>query len=67
MDASDSGWCVMVGDETDEEVNDPANVLVQPLGFVSKRWPALTAIFTDSRPAEEWDWDLSLGAYVPRT
>lgn len=67
MDASDSGWCVMVGDETDDELNDPANVLVQSLGFVSRRWPDLVAVFTASRPAGEWDWDLPLGAYVPRT
>lgn len=41
LNPQDSGWQILVGDETDDEVNATANILMQPLGFVADRWPEL--------------------------
>lgn len=60
----DSGWQVLVGDETDEELDDAANVLLQPLGFVADRWPELRPMFDAGEVGSEWVWDDATGAYV---
>ena len=60
----DSGWQVLVGDETEEELSDAANVLVQPLGFVADRWPELRRMFDEGEVGSEWVWDEQSSAYV---
>jgi hypothetical protein len=60
----DSGWQVLVGDETDEELSDASNVLVQPLGFVADRWPELRPMFDAGEVGSEWVWDDAANAYV---
>lgn len=60
----DSGWQVLVGDETDEELSDPANILVQQLGFVADRWPELRPMFDAGEVGSEWVWDDPTSAYV---
>lgn len=60
----DSGWQVLVGDETDEEFSDASNVLLQPLGFVADRWPELRPMFDAGEVGSEWVWDESSNAYV---
>ena len=60
----DSGWQVLVGDETDDELNDASNVLLQPLGFVSDRWPELRPMFEAGEVGSEWVWDDATNAYV---
>jgi len=60
----DSGWQVLVGDETDEELSDSSNVLLQALGFVAARWPELRPMFDAGEVGSEWVWDDSTKAYV---
>lgn len=60
----DSGWQVLVGDETDEELSDASNVLLQPLGFVADRWPELRSMFDAGEVGSEWVWDDTTSAYV---
>lgn len=61
----DSGWRAMVGDETDEEINDAANVLLQPLGYLLDRWPELRPMFETDPRNGEWAWDVEKAEYVP--
>lgn len=63
---TDSGWCVLVGDETPEELDDPRSCLSQQLGFVLDRWPELGPVFEDGAEGSEWGWDEATRRYVPR-
>lgn len=62
---TDSGWQVLIGDETDEELDDSSNILLQALGFVVNRWPELRAVFTAGEIGSEWVWDDEQATYVP--
>ncbi len=35
----------MIGDETDTEINDASNVMVQALEYLRNRWPELRPVF----------------------
>ncbi len=61
----DSGWRAMVGDETDDEINDAANVLLQDLGYLLDRWPELRPVFKTDPQNGEWAWDDASSQYVP--
>lgn len=61
----DSGWRAMVGDETDDEINDAANVLLQDLGYLLDRWPELRPVFKTDPQNGEWVWDDDSSQYVP--
>lgn len=67
MSDSDSGWCVLVGDETQEELDDPDNCLSQQMGFVLDRWPELGPVFETGAQDSEWQWDESTQGYLPIT
>jgi hypothetical protein len=62
---ADSGWRALVGDEPDEEVNDPANVLPQQVGFLLERWPELRPVFATDPDNGGWSWDERSGRYRP--
>ncbi len=65
----DSGWQALVGDETDDELEDRHNILFQALGFVLDRWPELEPVFADRSRHAEWVWNAEAGRYsrVPET
>lgn len=63
-DPMDSGWQVLVGDESDAELNDPNQVLLQQVGFVLERWPELRVPFGDQTVRSEWAWDPDAATYV---
>lgn len=63
----DSGWQVLVGDESEAELNDATQVLLQPAGFVLDRWPELRVPFSDQDERSEWSWDPGVAAYVRLT
>lgn len=65
LNPQDSGWQVLVGDETSEELDDASQVLLQPLGFLIDRWPELESVFTTSDSASEWLWNEADAAYRP--
>ncbi|WP_326527383.1 DUF2185 domain-containing protein [Dokdonella sp.] len=60
----DSGWRAMVGDETDDEINDPSNVLLQNLGYLIDRWPELRPVFKTDPRNGSWIWDAIQSKYV---
>ncbi len=63
LNPADSGWQVLVGDESDEELRDRSNVLFQPIDFVLARWPELQHVFSDTAAASTWNWDPGTHAY----
>nr|WP_300681103.1 DUF2185 domain-containing protein [Nocardioides sp.] len=66
-DEGDSGWRALVGDETDEETNDPHNILIQPLGFLLDRWPELRPLLESEPDHGAWEWDNEAGLYIDVT
>ena len=60
----DSGWRALVGDESDDEANNPDNVLLQDLGFLLDRWPDLRPVFETDPANGAWGWDSRAGRYV---
>lgn len=61
----DSGWRAMVGDESDDEINEAANVLLQDLGYLLDRWPELRPVFKTDPKNGQWVWDDASARYVP--
>lgn len=57
LNPADSGWQVLVGDESDEKLRDHSNVLLQPMDFVLARWPELQHVFSDTAATSAWNWD----------
>lgn len=64
LSPTDSGWQVLVGDETHDELDDTSNVLLQPLGFLSDRWPGIRLVFEAGEVGSEWVWDDARASYV---
>lgn len=62
---TDSGWACMVGDETEEELDDSGAFLLQELDFVLARWPELEPVFAVDEERSSWEWDESSGSYLP--
>lgn len=60
----DSGWRAMVGDETDDEINEPSNLMVQAVGYLLDRWPELRPVLKTDPCNGEWSWDGASGAYL---
>ncbi|WP_188836394.1 immunity protein Imm33 domain-containing protein [Flexivirga endophytica] len=60
----DSGWRAMVGDESDDEINNPDNVLLQDLGFLLDRWPDLKPVLQTDPQNGEWFWNDDSETYV---
>lgn len=65
MGPDDSGWMAFLGDEAGEEIEDPANLLTQNVGWVLERWPELTGPLLTDPPHPEWIWDDEARQYVP--
>jgi hypothetical protein len=61
----DSGWRALVGDESEEEVDDPENVLLQHVGFLLDRWPELRPVFETDPRNGAWAWDAGSGTFTP--
>lgn len=64
-DDGDSGWRALVGDETERELADPANIVVQQLGFLLDRWPELRTVFGTDPANGDWAWDERSARYAP--
>lgn len=64
-DRSDSGWRVVTGEETHAEVDDPGNIVVQPLSALVERWPELRPVFETDPRTDTWAWDDVTERYVP--
>lgn len=66
MSASDTGFSVMVGDESRAELDDPESLVSHASGFLLARWPELGPVFASRWVEAEWVWDESTHRYVRR-
>lgn len=57
-----SGWALMAGDETEEEISKPANVLAPSLGWLCERYPAFGRLVEASGHGRQYE--LRDGDYV---
>jgi hypothetical protein len=64
-DDDDSGWRALVGDESQDEVDDPGSILVHPVGFMLDRWPELRAVLETDPKLGAWAWDAATEQFVP--
>lgn len=60
-----SGWQLLVGDETEEELEDPSNVLLPHLPWLMERYPAFGALVASGTSGGEWLLDEDTNQYVP--
>ncbi len=65
MGPSDSGFSVMVGDESRAELDDPTALTSHAIGVLRDRWPELGPVFASRSVEAEWVWDESTQTYVP--
>lgn len=61
----DSGWRALVGDESDDELNDASCILLQALGYLLDRWPELRSVFKTDLENASWKWDEQTSRYLP--
>jgi hypothetical protein len=59
-----SGWSLLVGDETDEDVNDPANVLTPSLAWLAARYPSFGTLVRSGVEGREFIWNAEQERYV---
>lgn len=52
----DSGWQVLVGDETEEELADPASVVLWELGWLAERCPMVVRLLRSGEVSGRWLW-----------
>lgn len=64
LQPQDSGWQLLVGDESDAELSDATNILMQSLGFVADRWPELRPMLDAGEVGSEWVWNETTKTYV---
>lgn len=63
-DARDSGWRALVGDETPQEADDPATIVLEPLRVLLERWPELRPVLATDPRHGSWAWSAAEGRYV---
>jgi hypothetical protein len=59
-----SGWVLMVGDETEDELHDRANIVAPSLGWLAERYPAFGVLVLSSPGGREYHWDDETSSYV---
>ncbi len=60
-----SGWQLLVGDETDKELEDPDSALVPDLAWLMERYPAFAELVISGAREGEWVLDRTTGRYRP--
>jgi hypothetical protein len=58
-----SGWQLLVGDETDMELEDPDSELVPNLAWLMERYPAFAELVFSGARNGEWELDRTTGRY----
>ena len=61
--ADDSGWVLLVGDETSPGSLTPKDFGATTLGFLTDRFPELEDVFRQGQAGETWEWDETEGRY----
>ncbi len=60
-----SGWQLLVGDETDEELEHPESALLPNLAWLMERYPAFAELVFSGAHNGEWELDRATGRYRP--
>ena len=60
-----SGWQLLVGDETDEELEHPESALLPNLAWLMERYPAFAELVFSGARDGEWELDPATGRYRP--
>jgi hypothetical protein len=58
-----SGWQLLIGDETEEEMEDPESLLLPNLGWLMERYPAFGELVFSGAQDGEWVLDGTAGRY----
>ncbi|MBV9172629.1 MAG: DUF2314 domain-containing protein, partial [Chloroflexi bacterium] len=62
-----SGWQLLVGDESEAELDDPSSVRLPNLAWIMERYPAFGALVFSGARAGRWLLDPATGCYHPET
>ncbi len=61
-----SGWQLLVGDETKEELDDPEAFVLVPLSDLVHRYAAFAALVASEERGRQYTWDEASWRYVDR-
>ncbi len=59
-----SGWFLLVGDETREQLADVDQFRVPSLGWLAERYPAFGDLVASGASGRRYEWDQASGRYV---
>jgi hypothetical protein len=59
-----TGWQLLVGDETPEELDDAENIVLADVASLSERFPAFGRLVAEGEPGRQYRWDAETGAFV---
>ncbi|MER7276038.1 hypothetical protein ABT369_16415 [Dactylosporangium sp. NPDC000244] len=59
-----SGWNLLVGDETDEQLADAGELLMPELEWLVERYPAFGKIVAAGSEGRQFEWDADAGRYA---
>jgi hypothetical protein len=59
-----SGWNLLVGDETDEQLADAGELLMPDLEWLVERYPAFGKIVSAGSEGRQFEWDSDIGRYT---
>ena len=58
-----SGWNLMVGDETDEQMSSAAELMMPELDWLAERYPAFGVLVSAGVVGRQFEWDEPSGTY----
>jgi hypothetical protein len=59
-----SGWNLLVGDETDEQLADAGELLMPDLEWLVERYPAFGKLVGAGSEGRQFEWDADAGRYT---
>ncbi|MFB9409666.1 hypothetical protein [Dactylosporangium matsuzakiense] len=59
-----SGWNLLVGDETDEQLADAGELLMPDLEFLTERYPEFGKLVAEGCEGRQFEWDADTGRYT---
>jgi len=59
-----SGWNLLVGDETDEQLADAGELLMPELEWLVERYPAFGKLVAENVEGRQFEWDPDTGRYT---
>jgi hypothetical protein len=59
-----SGWNLLVGDETEDELADAKSLIMPELGWLAQRYPAFGELVHAGFRARQYEWNPTFGSYA---